>query len=195
MVGSGKNINENATLIIKYYDSLLSFKTVYKKHLQKKKDINELDSLLYNGQNILTHNHKYTIETYDSSKKKWAKKKNKCIKKIEKLNNSHVSYLYGNAENKNLGYPDFNWIKDRGVFKNNFFKISFNFGLLILKPDGEYFLSGSHFTDKMVKQLLKNADWNDYKKDLYASYGSNSSSSDGFFSNDYRRTYHKKHCF
>ena len=46
----------------------------------------------------------------------------------------------------------------------------FNFHLLIIKPDGDYFLSGGHITDKQVGKLLKKADWSKYKNDWKLSF-------------------------
>ena len=106
--------------------------------------------------------------------------------------NAETFYIYKYDYGSIKTYPDLNWIKDRSIFKNVFFKIMYNSDFLILKPNGDYFLSGGHLDTKMIKTLIKTKNWDEYKKDLENSISAQSKEGIGFFKEN---TYHKSHCF
>ena len=120
--------------------------------------------------------------------------KQKCIAKFEKIENTKVLYLYKHNDSGN-SYDNFKFIKDRGVLKNKFFEIMYNNNLLIIKPDGDYFLSGGHFTNRQLKTLLKNTDRTPFIDDWNESVNKKPINGSGFFKNNERMYSHKKHCF
>ncbi|MEX1381780.1 hypothetical protein [Lutibacter sp.] len=176
-----KNIDNDATLLINYRDSLYDFeirKKNYDIHIQEHKD---------------AKHHKFTFETFDKSRKKWISKQQKCSSKIDEKFNTATFYVYNFDYGSIEHYPDLGWIKDRSIFKNIFFQIYGNYRYLVLKPDGEYFLCGSHFSDSNLKYLLKNKDWTKIKSDFKESYVSESSVGVGRFKKGFNN--HLEHCF
>lgn len=179
---SKKPINPDETIIIKFTDSLKSIQT-----LKKNFDKHILNCPAY-------HNKK-SLKDYQNDRDSWVTEKKKCFGKFKKNNTVNFNYVYKNADDLETiySYKNFLWIKDRGVFKNLFFKIMDSKNLVILKPDGEYFLSGSHFDDKSISKLLKHNDWSKYKDDWFKSTTSHLKNGKGIFNNSYYS--HSKHCF
>ena len=178
---SKKHIDDDAVLLVNYRDSLFDFeirKKKYNIHIQEHKGINH---------------QKFTLETFDKSRKKWISKQQKCSSKIDKKFNTATFYVYNFDYGSIEPYPNLGWIKDRGFFKNIFFQIYRNYRYLVLKPDGEYFLCGSHFSDSNLKYLLKNKDWTKIKSDFKKSYVSESPFGIGRFKKKYYNQL--EHCF
>ncbi len=192
---SDMKLKQNEVLVIKYYDSLLNFNSVNRRHLNHiKKPKTVLPDSLASAKNTKNVFHTFNESIFNENRKKWVKKHKKCIAKNEKKYDMKLIYLYKDEQNVLDQYEDFNWVKDNGVFKNKFFNIMFNFHLLIIKPDGDYFLSGGHITDKQVGKLLKKMDWSEYKNDWKLSFQKQVINGSGLF----KKTdsyYHKKHCF
>lgn len=89
-------------------------------------------------------------------------------------------------------HPNLKMIKDRGLLKEKFFPIMYQFTFLVLKSDGEYLLGGWHYEDTDLKKLLKSNDWSKYKKDWEQSVKERHGK--GMFkARDLSN--HKKHCF
>lgn len=176
-----KNIDDAPVLLVNYRDSLYDFeirKKNYDIHIQEHKEVKH---------------HKFTFETFNKSRKKWISKQQKCSSKIDKRFNTAAFYVYNFDYGSIEHYPDLGWIKDRGVFKKVFFQIYGNYRYLVLKPDGEYFLCGSYFSDSNLKYLLKNKDWTKIKADFKESYVSESPFGVGRFK---KRSYnHLEPCF
>lgn len=174
-------INSNAVILINYRDSLYNFEANKKNY-----DIHVLkhDSIRHN---------KFTVKNFETNRKNWIKKQNKCIKKLAKNYNTKTFYVYKYDFGTLKSDEALIWIKDRGIFKNMFFKIQYNYNYLIIKPDGEYFLCGNHFSNINLKFLLKNSDWSKVKLDLQNSYISNSLDGIGTFSEV--NGLHIEHCF
>ncbi|WP_452601021.1 hypothetical protein [Pontimicrobium sp. MEBiC06410] len=192
---SNIELKQNEVLVIKYYDSLFSFNSVNRRHLNHlKKPKTVLPDSLANAKNTKNVFHTFNESIFNENRKKWVKKHKKCIEKNEKKYDIKLIYLYKAEQNVLDQYEDFNWVKDNGVFKNKFFKIMFNFHLLIIKPDGDYFLSGGHITDKQVGKLLKKADWSKYKNDWKLSFQREVINGYGLFKKT-SSFHHKKHCF
>ena len=79
---SKKHIDDDAVLLVNYRDSLFDFeirKKKYNIHIQEHKGINH---------------QKFTLETFDKSRKKWILKKQKCSSKIDKKFNTATFYVY-----------------------------------------------------------------------------------------------------
>ncbi|MGJ8592583.1 MAG: hypothetical protein ACSHXF_08550 [Aquaticitalea sp.] len=188
---SKKEILPNQILIVKYLDSLRSYQTMkrnYDDHV--KMHASEITSV---KQRKTVHS-PYNVKTYTSNLKKWIKTSNKCIKKFEKKTPASVHYVYNDDQGVLNNYDEFELTKDRSIFRTTFFKIVYNYNLLILKPDGEYFLSGSHFDDKSVKELIENEDWSEPKSDLQATMDMYKINGFGIFKSHNPRN-HKVHCF
>lgn len=176
-INSDKKIKKDDFIIIKYYDSLLNFKRVNERHIIHLKKAEEQQTEL----NVRNKYHEFNDKIFIKNRISWIKKTNKCIKRYEKKFQSKAFYIYKDEQNVVDKYENFNWIKDRGVFKHTFFKIMFNYRFVIIKPDGEYFLSGGHLSDKRFEELLKNKDWSKFKQDWNDSYKINILTGKGIF--------------
>lgn len=186
-------IKSDEIIVIKYYDSLLNFSSVNKRHMEHTKPKKTISPDSSNS--TKRNHHPFNEDIFYKNRRKWVKKNKKCIEKNEDKYNAKIIYLYKAEQNVISKYEGFNWVKDNGVFKNKFFKIMFNFHLLIIKPNGEYFLSGGHITDKKVGKLLKKADWTEFKSDLKSSYRKHIFRGIGLFKKVDPYYHNTKHCF
>ena len=194
-------IDSSSTLVITYRDTLYGYAhrlAIQKKHVKDVEEgkIEERPLPKISG-NIKTRKTKhihppYTRKKFNKAFKAATKKMDKCSKKTEKKFNSRVFYTYKHDKGFLKDYPK-HWIKDNGVVKNSFFKIMYESHLVILKPNGEYFLGGSHLSDDNLKKLLKNENWSVFKRDWKNSMSLASKDGLGIF----KKTYglHQKHCF
>lgn len=205
---SGRKLEKEKTLLISYYDSLADFKASKKMHdslekkfiknYENKKDLNKKD---YNSEKV-AYFIDFSEEIFKKDLEDFIKKKKKCKKKFEKRFNASVIFMHPDDVIKEKQYSNFNWVKDRGVINSVFIKndmqdplIYKRIRFLILKPDGEYFISNSHFNNntKILKTLLKNKDWSDYKEDYKNSlYGD--VMGEGLFKRKIRY-HHQERCF
>lgn len=201
---SGRKLEKEKTLLISYYDSLADFKASKKMHdsLEKKwtksykyyMDLYEKD---YKKEKV-EYFIEFNKEIFDKRIEDFSKDKNKCKKKF-KIN---VVFMHPDDMALEEKYPNFEWVKDRGVINTVFIKndmqnplISKEVRFLVLKPDGEFFISNSHFNNntKILKKLLKNKDWIDYKEDYEKSLYGNIMGV-GLFERKPKRS-HQRHCF
>ncbi|PIB32265.1 hypothetical protein BFP78_10480 [Gaetbulibacter sp. 5U11] len=187
------NTKENKYIVIKYYDSIFGFERAEKIHSQHFKykfpgnveDVSKAEKI---------ETHPFNLELFKEERADWQKRRQKCIEKYENHYPLDFIHMY-NAEEKALNtYVDFEWIKDQGAFKNKFFDIQNNYNLLIIKSDGEYFLSGGHLANSRFEKLLKTDDWTKYKADLEASNTKKFTDGKGIFSK-YEFYHNSKHCF
>ena len=189
---SSSDIPEQSTLVIKYYDSIFGFETENKKytiherkHLESEKDT----SIVINY-----HEFYFNKEIFNTNRQKWVDNRKKCLKKFDGKYNTKIFHMYKHKDIDTEEYNNFEWIGDKGTFKNVFFQIMYNYGLVILKPNGEYFLSGGHLSDKSFNKLIKNSNWLKYQNDLHKSLTSHNVYGKGMFSKDVV-THKNKHCF
>ena len=180
LIGKTSQKNDiNASLMVNYSDTIFDFKASknnFDRHVNKHK----------------TAKHsKFNKEYYRLNTKNIIKKQTKCAQKFKKLG-GETFYVF----NYDYGYkkenPESYLIKDSRLFKNAFFKSINSTSFLLIKPDGEYFISGGHLSDSLLKKLLKNKDWSRFKLDWLNSYSSFSNSGKGVFKKEF---HHKKHCF
>ncbi|MDG2193871.1 MAG: hypothetical protein P8K77_03255 [Polaribacter sp.] len=177
-----KKIDSNTTLIIQYRDTLYNYDINYARHIKHTKNHTEAKHL------------KFTLKKHLSNIKRWEKRQEKCIKKLSKKSKANAIYTYKHAfENTLSEYKTIKWVKDRGMSKNYFFKINYNYQVVIVKPNGNYFLSGGHLDKTMLKRLLKKNDWASFRNDLKKSYQSLHKTGYGLFKQV--KGYHKDHCF
>lgn len=186
---SKTSIDSNSIIIVKYYDSLINFQSIYKKHLKHIEP--KTDSL---GNELPIHQHEFNMDIYKKNKANYVKERKKCIKKFEKYENVRVFHMYKHEENVANTYEDFDWIDDRGTFENTFFQILFNYSSVLIKPNGDYFLIGGHFPDKDLKSLIKKQNWESFRLDWEKTYSSDALNGKGIFKMP-ESFYHTKHCF
>ncbi|WP_417238452.1 hypothetical protein [Bizionia sp.] len=192
MRDSKKIIKPNKTLIVKFYDSILPFEKAlanYNRHMRIVHDLN-LDST----KSINSRHSKLTEKSYIKGRKDFIKRSKKCKKKFEKRFNSEIFYLVDESNGLANTYTNFNWIADNGFFKNNFFKIRSHYSTVFIKPDGEYFLIGTHFPDRSANKLLKTDNWSKYKKDWQKTLTTERFKGSGIFQHELYYS-HKAHCF
>ena len=179
---SSIDIDSDEILLINYVDTLSNFEIVKNNY---DKNFTNYDGFFKPGP--------YTKSRYNERSKRWIKSKNKCIKKFKEKSNTSTFYLYRHNFGFKEEFKNFNWIKDRGVIKHKFFNLHNTNHYVIIKPNGDYFLCGSHLSDKKLAILLSNVDWSTFKSDLQKSSKSKNKNGIGFFKKDTQ--YHKKHCF
>lgn len=185
IIDSKREIDSNATIILKFRDSLQNLQVLknrYDKHI-----------IVCEAKNLKMEHESKNLKSFAKDRNTWIKSKEKCTKKFTKKNNVSVNYLYKYENNAVDSYSNFNWVKDRGIFKNLFFKIMYQSNLLIIKANGDYFLSGSHISDKSITKLIKKKDWTKYREDWQSSLTTHKKNGKGFFNKD--TGFHKKHCF
>ncbi len=185
MSQSKKRIDSNSTILIKFSDTLQNLqilKNNYDKHV-----------IVCEAKNPSINHRSKNLKSFVNGRKSWVKSKYKCIEKFKKKNDVSINYVYKYENNAITSYGDFDWIKDRGIFKNLFFRIMYQSNLLIVKPNGEYFLSGSHISDKSIVKLIRSNDWKKYKEDWQNSITTHLKRGKGFFNKG--SSFHKDHCF
>ncbi|MDT0293783.1 hypothetical protein ACFQ3R_10370 [Mesonia ostreae] len=205
---SGRELEKEKTLLISYYDSLADFKASKKMHdsLEKKFIDQYKNNADQYKKDYKSEKVEYFIdfsrEIFDDKIKDFVKDKNRCKKKFEKRFNVNVLFMHADNVVKEKQYSNFDWIQDRGVINTVFIKndlqnpfISKKVRFLVIKPDGEYFISNNHFNEntKILKKLLKNKDWSDYKEDYKKSLYGNIMG-EGLFKRKPKRS-HERHCF
>jgi hypothetical protein len=161
-------VNSMKNIIVKYNDSLFGFREIEEK---RKK---HYDKVSEKYKNSLTNSKKkfkiakyvpLTFKSYTKNHIDFIKTQQKCIKKVNEVFNSEAFYVYHFDQGHNTLWSDLNWIQDKtGVFKKYFFKIPDYDGMLILRPDGEFFVTNTHLSEKTLTKLL-NGDWSTLKKD------------------------------
>ncbi|MCL7764176.1 hypothetical protein MPF19_12175 [Polaribacter sp. Z014] len=176
---SNRKIHKNAFLMISYRDTLFNTKAIKESFIRHTKTHKTLEHKDFNS------------KKYHFRRQKWVNSQKKCREKFNKLG-AETFYVFKYDYGYMKEYNDIKWIKDRGLFKNAFFKIIYSGNFLIIKPDGKYFISGGHLPNNLLKKLLKNEDWSKLKLDWLATYNTLSKSGIGAFKEN---SYHKKHCF
>ncbi|WP_156179531.1 hypothetical protein [Bizionia psychrotolerans] len=192
MRDSHENIESNKTLIIKFFDTIYPYKMAYKNHVKHMQVVHhvEIDSVKESD----NYNPNLTEEAFIESRKDFVKNSKKCIKKFEGRFNSEIFYMVDENNGIANEYKNFNWVTDNGFFKNNFFKFRSHYSTVFIKPDGEYFLIGSHFSDQSAKKLLRNDDWTKHKKDWQETLTINRFEGSGIFEIEPNYS-HQDHCF
>jgi len=202
---AGINIQPDQMIVIKKYDSLLSYEReveLHKKHVRDYKAIKaETDSVnkIYPyKRKLLIKQHDWNKEIFDEIVSQWTKDVNSCIEKYEEKYEEkfNLKMLFFHMDKPSLEkeYKDFKWLKDRGVLSEIFFKYGKLHHTLILKPDGEYFLAGGHFKTYYYKRLLRNKDWSKYKRDYQKSLSGDYPNGKGMFRFDYSN-HPNQYCF
>ncbi|GAA0748524.1 hypothetical protein [Gaetbulibacter jejuensis] len=182
----------NQIIIVKYIDKLYSFETQKKLHDSHVRLPDSVQDLLKNR--YRTSQFKLTETSHNKTIKKSIKKSKKCKKKFEKKHPVNINYMYNLDQNLAEKYKDIDLIQNKGILKLKFLTNVSQFNLLILKPNGEYLLSGGHLSDKSIKELITNDDWSIYKNDLQTTIDKYIINGFGIFEK-HNVYYHKDHCF
>ena len=105
--------------------------------------------------------------------------KKKCSKKVHKLNANVVNTYSSN--NKYIFVPKYyKWIKAK--FLSNVFFNKKN-GIIVLKPNGEYFLNQGYINNDYIKILLSDDNWDNYKKEYQVALNNLAKKRTNFFKN------------
>lgn len=192
MRDSHQDIAPNKTLIIRFYDTIVPFKMAYKNYVKHMKRVHQVEA--DSTKETYGVHTKYNEDAFIKGRENFIVKSNKCIKKFEGKFNSEIFYMVDENHGITNEYKNFNWVTDNGFFKNNFFKFRSHYGTVFIKPDGEYFLIGSHFSDQSAKKLLRNTNWTKHKKDWQETLTTNRFEGSGLFEIELRSS-HQDHCF
>ena len=161
----------DGTILINYYPELKSISQTqehYNNYIKANVTRMTIDSL---NTHISTRWHKNktlkTLSTINSDRKKWITKTTKCLNKFTNKTNAKTYFIYKNENNALEDYTDLLTYKDTGLLESVFFKIPHQYQLLILKPNGEYFLTDMTIKDKTINFLLKKDDWTQIKNQYH----------------------------
>lgn len=105
--------------------------------------------------------------------RQYKKHRKKCLRKLKKVDNTVPAYIYSKQNKSKLDSSVYNkfdknvfqWVKDyQDIFRNKFFNDGNKFTLLVLKPNGNYFLKNGKTTpydlgDDEIYKLVKDKSW------------------------------------
>jgi len=185
IVDSKTKIEENKSIIVIYYDTLIDYTRALKNRKAHFRDYHKNDNVKDKG---------LSEKKFYENRNKYVKNKFKCIKKFQKKYNTKISYVFKYGEKEKSSYGNLNMVKDRGVIKHLFFKNMNESYMLILKPNGNYLIVGGHLSDRNLGKLLKKEDWKSFKEQLNISQTNKTVNGYGIFKKS-TPGYHKKHCF
>lgn len=104
-------------------------------------------------------------DEFIKSENKRFKRNVKCKNQIQKQYPVQVFYSYS-EKFRSEPFPDeLNWIPDNGIFKSQFFPFEHYGKVIIIKPNGEYFVSSS-LNSKLEKVLIKKQNWKEAEAQL-----------------------------
>lgn len=180
-------IPQNQTLIIKNIDTIGGSYYHYVKKMEEskvEKPFWRATPISLNGKAIKVRIPRTKImseETYEKYFLGSLKKYIKCTKKIERKFNlpAYTTYSYNGF--KKSKYKDVTWIENPSIIKTKFLNQIYKASFIILKPNGEYFISSSKLMFYNIQTLLKDNDWKEHKKDLEVSRLNNLRNGRGIF--------------
>lgn len=180
MANLDDSTNDFDSYVLHFRDSLFGYEELAIKRLLPKNK--KLNTLSINHQNELLKEAKSRADSRVSSHFEYVKSSNKkCKRFLEKFNsidfyvfNEDANYIDKYGENKT-------WIKNDSLLDKLFFNKHPQAAYLIIKPDGNYFVSNRYIPKTNYLQLIKKADWSKFKKDLELSISKKSRFGEGFF--------------
>ena len=196
---TNRKIKHNENILIHYFDTLQGYEFQKKRHKSYFKNTKGTHILINNDTINPFKNKILTRKKYKKSQHEYQRKLAKCSLKLEKRENTKVIEMY----NIDKGYPleleKLTWMKDPGVFKENFFINIYENNLLIIKPNGDFFMKKYCIEDDDLFHLLKTDDWSQFKMDWEESIKTNSSTGYGIVKSLYsfcnNKNPHPKHCY
>ncbi|MCB0463955.1 MAG: hypothetical protein R2816_07880 [Flavobacteriaceae bacterium] len=186
-------IDKKEILVIEKIDTIGGSYSSYLNHMRKyhKKDSNKnTDSTNSSSNGIKVYlNNKQVKPTpkikskksYNRSYKAHMKIPAKCKKKFEKKFSTSVFTMYKHNTHENELPKTLDLINHSEIIENTFFNQIDSAHFVILKPDGEYFISSVLFKDSYLLGFFKNDNWEKHKKDLELSKNQNIKSGSGIF--------------
>lgn len=163
------DIPKDKTLVINYVDTLWNYQA-YLKHYEFVKHNKDTSSIRINRRRYIHEHSKKSFKEYKKSAKIRMDRTAKCTKKLERKSNTMVTHIYNVDLPKKFNYENIEWFKDPGLFKTNYFDMVYKAKFMVIKPNGEYFLSATYYNyDRLIK-LLKKDNWNAFKSDLKQSH-------------------------
>jgi hypothetical protein len=167
---SKKNIIPNKNLLFHHSKTLLGYKEMLKIRsaaFKRTLDNPENRRVFINEKNKKPNIQEYTNKIYLSRLNFSRKKHSKYIKNVERNYNTSVINIYHKNKGQPIKNKYFTWIQD----STNTFLNKNHVNIMILKPNGEYFIKyNSHFNKENIYKLLSEEDWsiffNDWKKSI-----------------------------
>lgn len=152
---SNISISDDESIIIHFKDTLTGYPDFLKTQEMRVKALQKQ----FPDIQLEPHDEKF----YQTRINSWIKSQKKFINKYSKRFPVRFLYIYNFDKEGLKNYKNFEWIKDnQGIVKNRFFKISNNHKLVLIKPNGNYFLIGGDFKPDNMRKLLKYEDWSTY---------------------------------
>jgi hypothetical protein len=174
---------KNQSYILHFKDTMFGYYKLAVKRLEKAKKVklNQLNAL---AQNQFYKEASSIAKKRVSTHFEYIKSYNeKCIRLLKKFNtkdyyifNEDVGYIKKYGENKN-------WIKNDSLLNSLFFGKHPKASYVIIKPNGNYFISNLYIPKSNYLLLLKKDDWTKFEQDLAISIKKNSTLGKGFFRN------------
>lgn len=178
-----KKVPENHKILIHYEEQLVGFKESYENcNLINDKSLKEnfeafnkqakangeypFESIKNFQRFLRSHRLEFhNEEKFNEEVETYAKQQNNCIKKIETKFETPVYYMVKDNFNYPLKNDHFTWVEDGGAVYNTFVKKSPDTDLIIIKPNGEYFIKSDFLPDFILNKILKSKNWNKLKND------------------------------
>lgn len=179
----GKSFNHSQTILISNTNTIYGFEA-------RKKRQEVFINTDTTGRKIV----KLTKSKYISYQKKHDIKQKKCFKKFREKNIEPV-LTYEKDEGYDYNPKHFTWHKTtinlNTIFKNN--KITKNNIVIVIKPNGEYFLSNIPVPSSILLEIIDNNNWEKSKLQLTKSLETNSKAGIGIFNQFYELINSRKH--
>ncbi|WP_034059365.1 hypothetical protein [Lacinutrix jangbogonensis] len=153
---------EEKNIIITYKDSLLGFEEINK----------SVEAL-----RMMDRGQKFTKETFTKKVNQYDRNQKRCLKRV-KSKKTKVFYTYRTKLNYSIQPKNFKYEKISTTLKSILFKNS-KYGVVIIKPNGNYFFYKWMTEDYVIKFLKK--DWTQYILDYEIAKAQSSINKNGFF--------------
>ncbi len=187
-----QNVNKSKSILIRFADTLFDYQSIKNKHDLHHEKYHMNVNFSINGEIIDFKNLSYNKTKYNKLLKIRNKRIKKCVKSYYKRQQSNFFYFYNTSVGNSKQFESTYWMKDKGLLRKFFFKKTNTFKFLILKPNGDYFLSDRSVTDKIIRKLLKKEDWKKYRDDLIKTYEFKDKNRIGLFK--IRKPFFVSHC-
>lgn len=172
-----KQTPENHQILIHYEEQLIGFKEsnencnlVNDKSLKENYEVFNKQALANNEypfesiKNFQRFVRSHRLEFHNEEKfnqeiATYAKQQNNCIKKVETKFQTPVYYVVNDNYNYPIKNEYFNWVVDGGAIKSTFIKKHPDTDLIIIRPNGEYFIKSDVIPDFVLNKILKSENW------------------------------------
>ncbi|WP_156772367.1 hypothetical protein [Urechidicola croceus] len=186
-----KNTPKNHSILIHYEENLAGFKESneycnlinsysleenynYFNLNAKKNNEEPIKSIKAFKQIVEWHRKEFhNLKKFNKDVANYAKQQNKCIRKVELRFKTPVYYAIYNNNNYPLKNDYFTWLEVNSIIKTTFTKNHPDIDLIILKPNGEYFIKNDFLPNSVLFKLLKEKDWTKFKNDWNQSIKTN----------------------